>query len=216
MAYNKKVTKKEDTEIELKQESVKEEKSNEPVQEEMVSVSKAEFEQMKAQMQMMVQMLSMNNSNNKPEEKKQDRYITFVNMTKGRYVLKGNSFYTIDNQFEHRKFIEKEARIIVNNMPNSIKEGKVYILDADFVKECDLDGVYETLLSDKEMIELLNREPSYVAEVYKNACSGQKRIIVDMLENKKLNNEKIDANILMEIGKLSGKDLINIEPIDME
>lgn len=216
MAYNKKVTKKEDSEIELKQESAKEVKSNEPIQEEMVNVSKAEFEQMKTQMQMMMQMLSMNNSNSKSEEKKQDRYITFVNMTKGRYVLKGNSFYTIENQFEHRKFIEKEARIIVNNMPNSIKEGKVYILDADFVKECDLDGVYETLLNDKEMIELLNREPSYVAEVYKNACPGQKRIIVDMLENKKLNNEKIDANILMEIGKLSGKDLINIEPIDME
>ena len=170
MAYNKKVTKKEDTEIELKQEPTKEVKSNEPIQEEMVNVSKAEFEQMKTQMQMMMQMLSMNNSNSKPEEKKQDRYITFVNMTKGRYVLKGNSFYTIENQFEHRKFIEKEARIIVNNMPNSIKEGKVYILDADFVKECDLDGVYETLLSDKEMIELLNRGPSCVAEVYKNAC----------------------------------------------
>lgn len=180
--------------------------------EEMVTVSKSEFDQMKAQMQTLMQMIAMGNM--AAPEKKAERYITFINMTKGRYVLKGSSFYTIDNQFQSRSFIEREAKLIVNNMPNSIREGKVYIADADFVKECELDMVYEHLLTDKDMIDLLNHEPSYVAEVYKNACDGQKKIIVDMIESKKFNGDYVDANILLQIGQLSGKDLINMETLE--
>ena len=180
--------------------------------EETVTVNKEEFEQMKAQMQAMMQMMAMAQSPVKVE-KKPEKYITFINMTKGKYVLKGNSFYTIEGQFGDRKFIEREARIIVNNMPETVKSGKVYIADADFVKECDLEGVYETLLTDKEMIDLLNHDASYVVEVYKNANKSQREIIVDMIENKRLDGKVVDANILMQIGELSGKDLLNVEPI---
>lgn len=183
---------------------------------ETVTVSKSEFDQMKAQMETLMQMMAMGAIGGKQESKKEEKYITFVNMTKGKFVLKGNSYYTIDEQFGTRRFIEREAKMIVNNMPQSVREGKVYILDADFVKDCELEDVYADLLSDKQMKELLTREPSYVAEVYKNANKAQKQIIVDMIENKKLNGEDVDANILLQIGQLSGKNLIEITPIENE
>ena len=45
-----------------------------------------------------------------------------------------------------------------------------------------------------------------------NACSeGQKKIIIDMVVTKKMNGENIDANILVELGKNCGRDLMNIE-----
>ena len=37
-----------------------------------------------------------------------------------------------------------------------------------------------------------------------------------MIVDKKINNIPIDANILVELGKLCGKDLISIEPLDEE
>lgn len=183
---------------------------------ETVTISKSEFDQMKAQMETLMQMMAMGAIGGKQESKKEEKYITFVNMTKGKFVLKGSSYYTIDEQFGTRRFIEREARMIVNNMPQSVRDGKVYILDADFVKDCELEDVYVDLLSNKQMKELLTKEPSYVAEVYKNANKAQKQIIVDMIENKKLNGEDVDANILLQIGQLSGKNLIEIAPIGDE
>lgn len=183
---------------------------------ETVTISKSEFDQMKAQMETLMQMMAMGGIGGKQESKKEEKYITFVNMTKGKFVLKGSSYYTIDEQFGTRRFIEREARMIVNNMPQSVRDGKVYILDADFVKDCELEDVYVDLLSNKQMKELLTKEPSYVAEVYKNANKAQKQIIVDMIENKKLNGEDVDANILLQIGQLSGKNLIEIAPIEDE
>lgn len=183
---------------------------------ETVTISKSEFDQMKAQMETLMQMMVMGAIGGKQESKKEEKYITFVNMTKGKFVLKGSSYYTIDEQFGTRRFIEREARMIVNNMPQSVRDGKIYILDADFVKDCELEDVYVDLLSNKQMKELLTKEPSYVAEVYKNANKAQKQIIVDMIENKKLNGEDVDANILLQIGQLSGKNLIEIAPIKDE
>lgn len=183
---------------------------------ETVTISKSEFDQMKAQMETLMQMMAMGAIGGKQESKKEEKYITFVNMTKGKFVLKGSSYYTIDEQFGTRRFIEREARMIVNNMPQPVRDGKVYILDADFVKDCELEDVYVDLLSDKQMKELLTREPSYVTEIYKNANKAQKQIIVDMIENKKLNGEDVDANILLQIGQLSGKNLIEIAPIEDE
>lgn len=183
---------------------------------ETVTISKSEFDQMKAQMETLMQMMVMGAIGGKQESKKEEKYITFVNMTKGKFVLKGSSYYTIDEQFGTRRFIEREARMIVNNMPQSVRDGKIYILDADFVKDCELEDVYVDLLSNKQMKELLTKEPSYVAEVYKNANKAQKQIIVDMIENKKLNGEDVDANILLQIGQLSGKNLIEIAPIGDE
>ena len=183
---------------------------------ETVTISKSEFDQMKAQMETLMQMMAMGSIGNKQSSKKEEKYITFVNMTKGKFVLKGNSYYTIDEQFGTRRFIEREAKMIVNNMPKSIRDGKIYILDADFVKDCELEDVYVDLLSDKQMKELLTKKPSYVVEVYKNANKAQKQIIVDMIENRKLNGEDVDANILLQIGELSGKNLIEITPIENE
>lgn len=178
---------------------------------------KNEMKDLKAQIALMAQMLANAQKPAAPvAEDKEDRYITFVNMTRGGFTLRGSSTYRIPEQFGYRRFLEREAKVIVNNMGNAIKQGYVYITDADFVEKNQLKDVYANLLSDKQLEELLTKEASYVVEVYKNVSEGQKSIILGMIESKKLNSEKIDANILMEIGRLANKDLINIEPINDE
>lgn len=169
---------------------------------------KKQIEEMKAQMEAMTKLIS---AKEEKEEKIKapERQISFVNMTPGTCVLKGSSVYRIEGQFKSRSFLEREARIIVNNMKNAIEQGYIYIANADFVKENDLDLIYENLLSDKELRELFGKNPQVIIETYKTVNEGQKQIIVNMIQEAKENNKYIDANVLLEIGKLSGVDLIN-------
>ena len=183
-----------------------------PVVDEEKEALKKQLEELQAQMKMMAEMMATSKATPTVQSKANDRMITFINMTTGSAVLRGNSVHEIEGQFNSRKFFEREARVIVNNMRHTFEAGYVYIADADFVHECELEDAYSTLLSDKVLKELLNHDASYVVETYKNVSDGQKQIIVDMLESKKAHGEFVDANILIEIGKLANRDLINIEP----
>lgn len=191
----------------------KKDTANEAISAENESLKK-QMEEMKAQMEAMSKMLAEAKSAPVTVDKSgvnKDRNITFVNLTNGTAVLRGNSFWKLEGRFASRTFLEREARIIVNNMPNMIRSGMVYITDAQFVEDNDLSEVYLNILSDKDLKELLSHDASYVVDVYKNVSEGQKNVIVDMIIDKVLAGEKVDNNVLVELGQLSGKDLINID-----
>ena len=145
-------------------------------------------------------------------DKKQTRSIKFINLASGGLTLKGNRFYHMDKQFDSRMIPESEARAIVNNMPNTMVSGVVYIADADFVREVELDGAYAEMLSDEQVKSLLHKSAAEVCDIYRNASDTQKRIIVDMVSDRRLEGLPVDANIVVESGKLCGKDLMGIEP----
>lgn len=147
-----------------------------------------------------------------PVEEKKARSVKFISLVQGGLSLKGNRMYHIDKQFGYKMIPEGEAAAIVSNMPNTIANGLVYIADKDFINRMELDGVYEEILSDKQLKDLLQQSATDVCEIYKQAAPAQKEIIVDMIANRKLNGLAIDANIVVEIGKLCGKDLMSIEP----
>ena len=145
-------------------------------------------------------------------DNKQTRSIKFINLASGGLTLKGNRFYHMDKQFNSRMIPESEARAIVNNMPNTMVSGVVYIADADFVREVELDGAYAEMLSDEQVKSLLHKSAAEVCDIYRNASDTQKRIIVDMVSDRRLEGLPVDANIVVELGKLCGKDLMGIEP----
>lgn len=145
---------------------------------------------------------------------KQSRSIKFINLTAGGLNLKGNRFYHMDEQFDSKMIPESEARAIVNNMPNTMTNGMVYIADADFVQEMELDGAYEDMLSDEQMKALLNKSAGEVCEIYRNASEAQKQIIIDMVSDRRANGMPVDANIVVELSRICGKDLMDIEPDD--
>lgn len=171
---------------------------------------KAQIAEMKAQMELMAQMMA-NKSNEPVRSAQNDRMITFVNLTNGTAILKGNQNWALEGQYASRSFLEREARIIVNNMPNMIRSGMVYIADSQFVQDNDLADVYMNMLSDTDLKNLLAKDASYVIDVYKNVSDGQKQIIIDMILEKRRAGEKVDGNILTELSELCGKDLIHVE-----
>lgn len=172
---------------------------------------KAQIAEMKAQMELMAKMMAGNPVAASVAEPKNDRMITFVNLTNGTATLRGNQIWSLEGRYASRSFLEREARIIVNNMPNMIRSGLVYITDAQFVKDNDLADAYMNILSDEDMKNLLVKDANYVIDVYKNVADGQKQIIVDMIIEQRKAGVKIDSNILVELGEMCGKDLVHID-----
>lgn len=174
---------------------------------------KKQLEDLKAQMELMSKMMGNNqpiasNSSNK------ERTIEFINLVPGNLVLKGSMVWIIEGQYNSRTFFETEAKQIVNNMPNTVRGGLVYIDDAQFVQDCNLTEVYRHILSDDQMKTLLEKGGSAIIESYKMVNDGQKKVIIDTIIDKKTKGEFVDGNVLIELGKLSGKDLVSIEVIE--
>ena len=172
------------------------------------------IEEMMAQMQVLMQ--AQSNSTMPTKSVNSNKQIVFINMTSGGLNLKGTRMYHIDNQFGTKSVQESEARVIVANMPNTIAEGYVYIPDNEFLESCNMGGVYDGMLNDEQMKTLLNQDANYVCDVFENATDSQKRIIIDMVSDRQLNGNPVDANILVRLGKLAGVDFLDIEPLEEE
>ena len=170
------------------------------------------IEEMMAQMQVLMQ--AQSNSTMPTKSVNPNKQIVFINMTSGGLNLKGTRMYHIDNQFGAKSVQESEARVIVANMPNTIADGYVYIPDNEFLESCNMGGVYDGMLNDEQMKTLLNQDANYVCDVFENATDSQKRIIIDMVSDRQLNGNPVDANILVRLGKLAGVDFLDIEPLD--
>nr|DAM67021.1 MAG TPA: hypothetical protein [Caudoviricetes sp.] len=184
------------------------------IQEENNSL-KNQIEELKAQMALMAQMISTKPETEK-SEKKSSKRIRFINLTNGSVVLRGTVMWKIDGQFNYRNFAEKEANIIVENMTNLINSGAVYIADKEFAEEHNLTDIYDTLLDEKSLKELMDKDGKTIIETYKFVNAAQKQIIVDMISTRRENGQFVDANAAIEIGKLCGKDLMLIEPDEDE
>lgn len=169
---------------------------------------KKQMEAMQAQIEILSKQVAMNTNTTNTTNQKTERNIEFINMVPGTLVLRGNQIWKIEGQFNSRSFIEREARIIVNNMQNTIRSGYVYIADYDFIKENELTEVYDTMLSEQQLKDLLNKNFKEVVEIYKTVPKAQQEIIVTMIKERKESGVQIDANILIQIGKLCGQDLL--------
>lgn len=188
-----------------KKEEIKEVNDNLSQENELL---KKQMEAMQAQMELLVKQVAMNTNTTNTTNQKPERNIEFINMVPGTLVLRGSQIWKIEGQFNSRSFLEREARIIVNNMQNTIRSGYVYIADYDFIQENELTEVYDIMLSDKQLKDLLNKNFKEVVEIYKTVPKAQQDIIVRMIKERKEAGVQIDANILIQIGELCGQDLL--------
>lgn len=147
---------------------------------------------------------------------KKKKNVTIINLFAGGLTVKGNSYYHFEKQFDKRSFSEAEATAIVNNMPNAAREGIFYITDAQFVEDNDLSDAYENMIDDVKMKTILSLDANSVLVLYKNASEAQKTIIENMIVNGRLNGEPLDANVLVELGKITGKNYMEIDTMDKE
>ena len=176
-----------------------------------------EIAELKAQIALLMNMqkASTQTTTVEPTPKKK-KNVTIINLFAGGLTVKGNSYYHFDKQFDKRAFSEAEATAIVNNMPNAAREGIFYITNAQFVEDNDLSDAYENMIDDVKMKTILSLDANSVLVLYKNASEAQKTIIENMIVNGRLNGESLDANVLVELGKITGKNYMEIDTMDKE
>ena len=176
-----------------------------------------EIAELKAQIALLMNMQKASTQTTAVESSpKKKKNVTIINLFAGGLTVKGNSYYHFDKQFDKRAFSEAEATAIVNNMPNAAREGIFYITDAQFVEDNDLSDAYENMIDDVKMKTILSLDANSVLVLYKNASEAQKTIIENMIVNGRLNGEPLDANVLVELGKITGKNYMEIETMDKE
>lgn len=163
-------------------------------------------EQLMKMQEMMASMNTMTVPQTVPTN--ENRLIRFINLSTGKIVLKGSTTWVIDKQFDYRDFLETEASIIVANMPKTISQGFVYIADADFVASHNLAEVYRHILSDDTLKTLLDKDYKHVVDLFKSCSDAQKLIIFDMINDRLEQGIDVDANIVAQIEKLSGKKFV--------
>lgn len=94
-----------------------------------------------------------------------------------------------------------------------VKEGYFYIADEEAVEALRKTTEYKKILPPSTIMKIFNYNPDKIIEIYKMAPKGQQELIVQMIRDKRLNAQKVDANIMMELGELTGIDFLSIEPM---
>ena len=152
-------------------------------------------------------------ANTDEEEITSDTDITVVSQVVGTLTIstEGNGIGTVYN-FEHFGEAQDipfgDLRDIVKNKPNFAKEGVYYICNPQAVKKLRLDHQYENLIDKNTFANILDMDSKTVVALYQSAPKLQQEQIVGLIEEKIEKKQDVDGNILIQIGRLCGKDFL--------
>ena len=91
--------------------------------------------------------------------------------------------------------------------PNTFKEGLVYILDKDAVKELGLEEDYERINTKENIDKMLKLEDESVIDMFRQTETFMRNTLLDAVADRMAKGEKVDQNIVMELKKEFGVDL---------
>lgn len=185
---------------------------------------KSEMAQMKAQMELLMKQMS---AMSQPVAQVQtsvsttDRDIEVTNLSPSYLILTTNGkqdgiHYEMSKQYETVLIPESDLKQIIRAMPKTARGGYFFIDDEQFVKENKLTSVYKVILDKDGISEIFSMPVKDFVTKYQSATDAQKKIIETMAANKKSAGEYVDANILIELGKLCKRDFMAIEPLETE
>jgi hypothetical protein len=168
------------------------------------------------------QMLALKAENEALKENKQitvdelngDTEIEVISQFVGKLALStdGNGMGTV---YRFEKFGDvqdipfSDLKEIVKNKPSFAKEGLYYIANKEAVNKLRLAKDYEHIVDNKIFEHILDEQPDTVIKAYKNAPKLQQEQIISMIEERLANDKSVDGNILISIGKLSGKNFLH-------
>lgn len=179
---------------------------------------KVQMSQMQEQMNTLLQKFAMLNLSSQ-NFNQQDKDIDVVSLVNATLVISTNGrsdgkIYKFTKQFESRPIPESDLKEIVRAMPRTAREGYFYILDSDFIRNNGLSSSYRNILTQTEMANIFSLNSKEFMEKYSYVPEAQKKIIENMLINKRLMNEDVDANIMLALQKATGRNYMEIEPLE--
>lgn len=179
---------------------------------------KAQMSQMQEQMNTLLQKFAMLNLSGQ-NFNQQDKDIDVVSLVNATLLISTNGrsdgkVYKFTRQFESQPIPESDLKEIVRAMPRTAREGYFYILDSDFIRNNGLSSSYRNILTQTEMANIFSLNSKEFMEKYSYVSDAQKKIIENMLINKRLMNEDVDANVMLALQKVTGRNYMEIEPLE--
>ena len=182
---------------------------------------KTQLNDLQQQMTQVTQMIQQMNMMNQFMTKTSDstvKDIELISLISGKLVLTttGKSdgrHYEFAKQFDTVLVPEGDLKLIIKAMPRTTENGCFFINDVEFVNKNGLSGVYKNIMSQQKIEEFFVKPFNDAMQIYRSANKAQKAILEAMVTDKCLNNEFVDANVLMMLSKETGKDFMNIEPL---
>lgn len=176
-------------------------------------------EQIEKLMEMLSQSVNIPSAhNNKDNDISADEEIEIISLTPNRLNIIGEGgsiLVSFDKMYEEQLVdyasLKDALRIRVNR--EMAKKGRFYINDERVVNKLRLKNDYKNILSPEQLQHLLAIDVSKAIELYKLAPKGQKSAIIEIVKQSKFNGDNIDYNLLNELTKLSGVDLVNVEDV---
>ena len=176
-------------------------------------------EQIEKLMEMLSQSVNISStSNNKDNDISADEEIEIISLTPNRLNIIGEGgsiLVSFDKMYEEQLVdyasLKDALRIRVNR--EMAKKGRFYINDERVVNKLRLKNDYKNILSPEQLQHLLAIDVSKAIELYKLSTKGQKSAIIEIVKQSKFNGDNIDYNLLNELTKLSGVDLVNVEDV---
>ncbi len=147
-----------------------------------------------------------------------DEEIEIISLTPNRLNILGEAgsvLISFDKMYEEQLIDYASLKDALRNRTNRemAKKGRFYINDERVVTKLRLKNDYKNILTPEQLKHILNSDVNKAIELYKLAPIGQKSTIVEIIKQSKFNGEDIDYNLLRELTKLSGVDLVNIEDV---
>lgn len=181
---------------------------------------KAQMEQMMQQMSNFTKMSAMLNAMNQ-QNNYIDKDIEVVSLVTGQLILSTNGrsdgkLYSFSKQYEEQAIPVADLKAICSSMKSTAMNGKFFIDDAEFVREAGLSSSYRNMLDRTKMANVLSLSVDEFISTFKAIPKAQKGIIQNMIKDKRLNGEFVDANIMMALKDLTGVDFMSIEKLPEE
>ena len=148
------------------------------------------------------------------EELTSDTDIPVISLVTGGLTIstEGNgvgTVYRFEEFGEIRDIPFGDLKDIVKNKPEFARGGIFYIANEEAVKKLRLSRDYKNIISDELFTRLLDEDANVVIEAYKLAPKLQQEQVVSMIEDRLEKGIEVDANILVKIGKLCGRDFMS-------
>lgn len=189
-------------------------KTNSATTDSAVAELQVENAKMREQMEQLMKMIEQNNSTQPmvSEVITDDDTVTVISLVPHKLNLctewGGGVVYTFNQMYEAQEIDFGDLKAIVRTNKDMVQNGRFYIADEKAVSKLRLKTYYNRILTPENLQKLLNFQPDKAVEMYSLAPQGQQDTIIEMIEAKLEKGETVDANILQQLGKLSGKELL--------
>ena len=186
-----------------------------------ITVSKEEYENLLNQMKEMQTMFAQMTSQQQPVQNitqyigENNKDVVVTSLTVGQLNLSTEGYgqgeiYTFEHIGEEQSIPLEDLKKIIKNNKSFVEGGNFFINDDDVVKSQKLTNIYKKLLSYDEMLDLFNKDRSVFEKVFANMTANQKETLKRIIFEKLNENEKsVDMNIVQVINDNLGIDIMD-------